>query len=187
MWQLSTAKSEPLASALQVTSPKSVENTISLEEITDAKPEYKGMKAIKAPRIRPISTLIGQLPPQESGMVISFGREHRFYPYDWLKHNNIVNDTVGGVSVLVSFCNSCNSGIVFSRKLNNKTLVFEISGKTYHSDWLVEDATYKSLWWQISGKAVTGDMVGQQLEQLFSAVMTYAEFSRAYPNGYVVI
>ncbi len=75
----------------------------------------------------------------------------------------------------MSLCKSCDIDIVISQRLDAKVLEFEISGKTYRSDWLIFDNNYETVWSQISGEAV----IEKKLEQASSQIMTYAEFSRS--------
>ncbi len=57
------------------------------------------------------------LEPQEPVIVFSLKGETRVYPLQILTWHEIVNDTVGGVPVAVTFCPLCNSALAFDRRL----------------------------------------------------------------------
>ena len=57
------------------------------------------------------------LEPQEPVIVFSLNGETRAYPLQILTWHEIVNDTVGGVPVAVTFCPLCNSALAFDRRL----------------------------------------------------------------------
>ncbi|MEL7117390.1 MAG: DUF3179 domain-containing (seleno)protein, partial [Pseudomonadota bacterium] len=62
------------------------------------------------------------------------GAMPRAYPIRYLMWHEIVNDTVGGVPVSVTFCPLCNSGMTFDRRVNGQVLSFGVSGKLRNSD-----------------------------------------------------
>lgn len=66
--------------------------------------------------------------------VLSFGidGDFRAYPISILLWHEIVNDTVGGVPVLVSYCPLCNSGVVYDRRLDGDILEFGNTGRIRH-------------------------------------------------------
>ena len=57
------------------------------------------------------------LEPQEPVIAFSLNGETRVYPLQILTWHEIVNDTVGGVPVAVTFCPLCNSALAFDRRL----------------------------------------------------------------------
>lgn len=71
----------------------------------------------------------------------------RAYPIRYLTWHEIVNDTVGGVPVAVTFCPLCNSALTFERRVKGKVLTFGVTGKLRHSDMVMYDRETQS-WWQ---------------------------------------
>ena len=57
------------------------------------------------------------LEPQEPVIAFSLNGETKIYPLQILTWHEIVNDTVGGVPVVVTFCPLCNSALAFDRRL----------------------------------------------------------------------
>ena len=74
--------------------------------------------------------------------------------------HEILNDTVGGVPVDVSYCPLCNSAIVFDCRFGKRTLVFGNTGRLCHYDMLMYGYDTESWWQQFLGEAVMGKLIG---------------------------
>jgi len=66
--------------------------------------------------------------PKEPVIALVINGDARGYPLAILMWHEIVNDTVGGIPVTVTFCPLCNTGIVFERVVNGQELTFGTSG-----------------------------------------------------------
>ena len=58
--------------------------------------------------------------------------------------HEIVNDTVGGIPVSVTYCPLCNSSIVFDRRMDDRILDFGTTGKLRNSDMVMYDRQTES-------------------------------------------
>ncbi|NSX55136.1 DUF3179 domain-containing protein [Parasulfitobacter algicola] len=114
------------------------------------------------------------------------GDTPRAFPIRYLTWHEIVNDTVGGVPVAVTFCPLCNSGITFDRRIQGKVLTFGVSGKLRNSDMVMYDRETESWWQQALGQGIVGQMTGVELTQLPSWMESWAEFKARNPNGLVM-
>ena len=114
------------------------------------------------------------------------GAEPRAYPIRYLTWHEIVNDTVGGVPVAVTFCPLCNSGITFDRRVRGQVLSFGVSGKLRNSDMIMYDRETQSWWQQAEGRAIVGALNGAPLKALPSWMESWAEFEARNPNGLVM-
>lgn len=56
----------------------------------------------------------------------------------------------------------------------------------YNSNLVMYDRQTKSLWAQVTGQAIVGELVGTELKQLPSAVISWGDFKRSYPQGRVL-
>ena len=163
-----------------------VKHSIPLEDILDGGPGKDGIPSIDQPKFIGVNEAKSVFKEDGQGLVVSIGSDSRFYPYQILVWHELVNDTVGGTPVLVSYCPLCNSGIVFERKINSEVAGFGVSGKLYNSDLLMYDRKTDSLWSQISGEAVVGPLTGAGLTQLEANVITLQVFSKKFPQGKVL-
>ncbi len=62
-----------------------------------------GIPAILAPRFLDAGAAAGQMLPNERVLGVSINGDHRAYPLNLLSRHEIVNDTVGGVPVAVTW------------------------------------------------------------------------------------
>ena len=110
----------------------------------------------------------------------------RAYPLQILTWHEIVNDTVGGVPVSVTFCPLCNSAIAFDRRLDGEVLEFGVSGNLRNSDLIMYDRQTHSWWQQFTGEGIVGEHAGRMLEYLPASIVSFADFKRAHPDGKVL-
>ena len=130
------------------------------------------------------ATDVGDLEP-----VLSFGinGDFRAYPIRILLWHEIVNDIIGGVPVLVSYCPLCNSGVVFDRRLDDNVLEFGNTGRIRHFDMVMYDKQTESWWQQFLGEAVIGDLTGQRLTAIPARLESLAKFRERAPEGLLLV
>ena len=114
----------------------------------------------------------------------------RAYPVQILTWHEIVNDTVAGTPVTISYCPLCNSAIAYVRQATidgvDAVLDFGTSGALLNSSLVMYDRQTESLWSHFTAQAIVGMLAGQQLEVLATTTTSWAEFVRAYPGGLVL-
>ncbi len=161
-------------------------NVASWVEILSGGPPKDGIPALSDPAFRKVAeeTSIGDREP-----VITLeinGVEPRAYPIRYLTWHEIVNDVVGGLPVVVTFCPLCNSGMVFDRRVNGELRTFGVSGKLRYSDMVMYDRETESWWQQAIGEGIVGQHTGDQLVQLPAWMESWAEFKTRNPDGLVM-
>ncbi|MBW6478341.1 MAG: DUF3179 domain-containing protein [Bacteroidales bacterium] len=109
------------------------------------------------------------------------------YPLSVLMYHEIVNDNLGELPILVTYCPLCNAGIVFDRRLTfeGKTylLDFGVSGMLRKSDLVMWDRQTESWWQQLMGEALVGKLAGAELSFINSQIISVSEFFEAWPEG----
>jgi hypothetical protein len=101
--------------------------------------------------------------------------------------HEIVNDTVGGVPVTVTYCPLCNTGVGFVRPtIDGELLDFGTSGKLYKSNLVMYDRQTESYWPQVLGVAVTGPLLGTELEQIPVQLVGWEDWKAEHPDGKVL-
>jgi hypothetical protein len=108
------------------------------------------------------------------------------YPLRILNFHEIVNDTLNGEPVLISYCPLCYSGIVYSRRLGNDVLTFGNTSALYESDMVMLDYQTGSYWWQVAGEAIVGPLTEESLTVLPSATITWGEWRELHPSTLVL-
>ena len=137
---------------------------------------------IDAPRFEPIAAA-DWLDDREPGALVQFEGEVRFYPLSILTRHEIVNDRFGDVPVVVTFCPLCNTAITFDRRVDGQVLRFGVSGLLRNSDLVMWDDRTTSLWQQISGESVAGELAGTQLEVIPTAITSYGDVREGFPDA----
>jgi len=84
-------------------------------EILSGGPPKDGIPAIDDPKFVDVEEAEGWLENLEPVAFIEIEGDARAYPLQILTWHEIVNDTVGGVPVTVTFCPLCNTAIAFER------------------------------------------------------------------------
>lgn len=161
-------------------------HTVALEEIDSGGPPKDGIPAIDRPRFVTPAEAERWLDRREPVIVLELNGKTRAYPLQILMFHEIVNDTVGGLPVTVTFCPLCNASIVFERRLGDKVLDFGTTGKLRKSDLVMYDRQTESWWQQFTGKGIVGHYAGATLAQRPSTIAPFAEFRKAYPQGEVL-
>ena len=137
---------------------------------------------IDLPKFEPIAeaTWIGD---REPGALVQLDGEARFYPLSILTRHEIVNDRFGDVPIAVTFCPLCNTAIAFDARVNGQALRFGVSGLLRNSDLVMWDNATTSLWQQITGEAIVGELAGTQLEFLSTSIVSYADAVESFPDA----
>src|SRR3989442_7581357 len=123
---------------------------------------------------------------KEPVIVVRLGKAVRAYPEEILVWHEIVNDTLGGRPIAVTYCPLCNSAIVFDRRAAARTLTFGTTGNLRNSDLVMWDRQTQSWWQQIGGEAVVGKLTGIKLRALGSQVLSWRDYKQRFPRGDVL-
>ena len=115
------------------------------------------------------------------------GGEARAYPLKILNFRELVNDTIDGVPVLVSYCPLCASAVVYDRRVDGATLFFGNTSALYESDLVMFDHETGSYWFQLAGEAIVGELTGTSLSVLPSTVASWGEWRELHPDGTVLV
>ena len=155
-------------------------------EIISGGPGKDGIPALDAPDFEPVAqeTEIGAREPVIT--VAMPGARPRAYPIRYLTWHEIVNDTIAGIPVAVTFCPLCNSGLTFDRRVNGDVLRFGVTGKLRYSDMVMYDEQTQSWWQQAVGKGIVGALTGTELRQIPTWMESWEEFSTREPEGLVM-
>ena len=135
--------------------------------------------------------------PPDTGRVVAvtIAGESVAYPLGILNFHEIVNDEVGGVPIAATYCPLCDSVTVLDRRLEipseaadpeTITLEFGVSGLLYNSNVVMYERRTMGLWSQVYMQAVSGPHVGRTLDHLPFRMMTFGEFKRSHPDGFVL-
>ena len=158
---------------------------VALEEILMGGPPKDGIPAIDEPRFEPAQSL--SLGDTEPLIRLSVNGETRGYPLRVLIWHEIVNDTIGGLPVAVTYCPLCNTAIVFDRRLDGKPARFGTTGLLRNSDLVMYDDLSETWWQQYDGTAIIGVRTGEALPFVPSRVVSFKALREENPNTPVLV
>lgn len=160
--------------------------TVDLTEIISGGPPKDGIPSIDDPEFTTVVE-VADLAPQEPVLSLVIAGDARAYPLRVMMWHEIVNDVVAGTPVTVTYCPLCNTGIVFDRRLDGRTLDFGTTGKLRHSDLVMYDRQTETWWQQFGGEAIVGELAGRSLRVLPSRLESWASFRERAPKGRVLV
>lgn len=180
-----TAQSAPTNAAQEFSTDFSI-SSIDFREILSGGPPKDGIPPIDDPKFISVSEVDGWINPNEPVILVDLNDEAKAYPLQILVWHEIVNDNVGGIPVIVTFCPLCNTAITFSRTVNGEIYDFGTTGRLRFSNLIMYDRQTETWWQQAEGKAIIGTLTGTQLEFLPSAIISWSDFKENYPGGLVL-
>lgn len=163
-----------------------VKHSIPLNEIVSGGPPKDGIPPIDNPKFFSVSEAEKFYSDSEPGIAVEIDGVKRFYPFQILVWHEIVNDTVDGKRILITYCPLCLTAIVFDPVVNGDRVEFGTSGKLWNSNLLMYDRKTNSLWSQVLGEAVVGEMTGTKLKVLPSDIMRFGTWKELNPKGQVL-
>jgi hypothetical protein len=120
------------------------------------------------------------------GLALESAGRAWFFPYQILNWHEIVNTSIDGVPMAVTYCPLCASGIVYRSQVDGQTLTFGTTGKLWNNNLVMHDEQTGSWWVQILGQGISGVYDGRELDQYPSIEMTWDEFKGSYRSASVL-
>jgi hypothetical protein len=182
-WQtLADRPSEPVT-AVQAGHDPSLEALA--DSVVSGGPGKDGIPSIDQPRYVPASKA-GFLDDGDPVFGLEHGGEVRAYPQLVLVWHEIVNDTVGGEPLAVTYCPLTGTVIGFSAPPGVQDLTFGTTGNLVNSNLLMYDRQTGSQWPQLLGQAVSGPLKGTRLDTIPLAWTTWKQWRTAHPDTEVL-
>ena len=161
-------------------------HTVPFNEILSGGPPRDGIPSIDHPKFISPETANEWLSDQEPVISFQLNGDVKAYPLKILTQHEIVNDEVGGVPIVVTFCPLCNTALVFDRRLDGKVYEFGVSGNLRISDMIMYDRVTHTWWQQLTGEGIVGELTGYQLTFLPASIISFGDFKAAHPEGQVL-
>ncbi len=163
--------------------------TIDLSELRRglaASDPRDGIPPIDEPKLETVAEASEWLDDREPVALAEAGGEARAYPLRILTWHEVVNDELGGLPVAVTYCPLCNSAVGFEREIEGQVLTFGVSGLLRNSDLVMWDRQTESLWQQISGEGIVGELAGTQLKFVPVTLVSWETFREQFPEATVL-
>ena len=159
--------------------------SIPQSEIRRGGPPRDGIPAILEPKFVPVDE-VDYLRPDDLVGALGRGPNARAYPLRILVWHEIVNDTVAGQPVAMTYCPLCGTVMAFDRRAGGTTRTFGVSGLLYNSDVLMYDHQTESLWSQLAKRAVAGPALGVEMQWIPAQLMRWEAWRTQHPMGQVL-
>ncbi|MGH2581634.1 MAG: DUF3179 domain-containing protein [Anaerolineales bacterium] len=161
-------------------------HSVSFSEILSGGPPKDGIPAIDDPHFVSVEEADEWLRSQEPVIQVQVGDEARAYPIQILMWHEIVNDQIGALPILVTFCPLCNTAIAFERTVDGRVLDFGTTGRLRFSNLIMYDRQTETWWQQASGEAIVGELTGAQLQFYPALIVAWEDFRNTFPQGRVL-
>ena len=159
---------------------------VDLDEIQSGGPPKDGIPPVDEPEFDSVVEANEWLNPREPVVVVSINGTTKAYPIQILIWHEIVNDSVAGVPVSVTFCPLCNATIVFDRRMDGEVLDFGTTGRLRKSDLVMYDRQTETWWQQLTGRAIVGKKAGTVLHRIPASIVAYEDFRDTYADAQVL-
>jgi hypothetical protein len=161
------------------------EPLIDLAELRSGGPPPDGIPPIDRPRfLRPGD--VDGLADDEPVLALEIDGDARAYPVQIMTWHEIVNDTVAGIPVAVTYCPLCNSAVAYDRRLGDRVLDFGTSGLLWNSALVMYDRQTETLWSHFTGEGVFGELTGVELPSFALSTVAWRTWRDAHPDGLVL-
>jgi hypothetical protein len=159
--------------------------SIPLSEIMDPPVPRDGIPALNFPE------LVGAheatfLAPDDRVLGFAANGVARAYPLEILWWHEVVNDTVAGEAVLITYCPLTGSGVAFERAPTGDSFRFGVSGLLVYNNLIMFDRTTESLWPQMFHGAACGSLRGTDFVLQPLIETTWQRWQRLQPNTTVL-
>ncbi len=163
-----------------------VRHSIPLSEIISSKVPKGGVPALTNPLFTTTEEADVFLLQETIGIGIEYKGEKRFYPFSIMLWHEVINDTIAGVPILVTYNPLSGTAVVFDRSINGVVYEFKVSSRFWKSNLLMynksESLKDESLWSQILGEAVVGINTGEKLAIRPYDVLPYSAWKALHPD-----
>jgi len=166
-------------------------HSVPLDEIRAGIPGATARKdvipAIDDPGFVSVKQAGAWLKDREPVIELVINGEARAYPLQIMTYHEIVNDTVGGTAITVTFCPLCYTALVFERpEHDGERLTFGTSGNLRMSDLVMYDRQTESWWQQFNGQAIVGDLTGKRLKPVPANIIAWETYREQHPDSKVL-
>ena len=96
---------------------------------------------------------------------VAVEQDTKAYPLRYLGKMPVVNDSLGGRDVLVVFDRATGTALAYDRRLDGRTLTFELATDGPDPRPILVDRETSTRWLALTGGAIEGELKGRVLER----------------------
>jgi hypothetical protein len=158
---------------------------VPAEHVLAGGPKRDDIQSVDAPRFASLEEATWVL-ADNPVLGVSLGGEAHVYPVHLMERHQIVNDTLGGKPIAVTYDPLSGVPRGFERSVDGKVLDFGVAGLIYNATFLMYDRATQSLWSQFRGDAIAGPLAGRKLRPAQVRQETLASWLERHPDSKVL-
>ena len=165
---------------------RGVKYLVDPSKIRSGGPPQDGIPSIDSPKYVTVAEADDWIADNELVLGLIHNGVKRVYPFQILVWHEIVNDTIGGDPIVVTYCPLCGSGIAYRRVIDGQSVEFGTTGRLYNSNLVMYDRLTNTWWTQIDGLAIVGERTGEELTEVSIDTVTWGEWKAVHPDSEVL-
>lgn len=165
---------------------KDSKRSIELSELSQGCPKVDCIPAIDNPQFASIDK-INFIHDDDIMMTVDYNGILKSYPRKIMQTHEIVNDYFGEKPLAMSYCPLCGTSVAFVPMVDDERVEFGVSGVLHNSDLVMYDRKTKSLWGQITGRAIVGPKTGDRLKRIGVGLLTWKELKAEFPQSQILL
>lgn len=119
-------------------------------------------------------------------LLVDYNGIKKVYPRNLMQIHEIVNDTFGDKPLAVTYCPLCGSAVGLVPIIDNERVEFGVSGVLHNSDLVLYDRKTRSLWGQITGRAIVGEKTGTQLTRVNVSISKWSFVKEKFKSSLIL-
>jgi hypothetical protein len=120
-------------------------------------------------------------------MAVRLGEQVRFYPYRLLHVHEIINDTLEGKPIMLTYAPFSGTTQVWGRELRpGQVSDFGFTGLLYNANSLPFDRETESIWLQLDGRCVQGPLRGKEIPIYNGVELPWGIVKGAFKNPQIL-
>ncbi|CAM1370491.1 hypothetical protein TSEDIMI_80089 [Tenacibaculum sediminilitoris] len=139
---------------------------------------------IQNPSFKNISEM-KDLKDEDRLLLIKIDNEIRAYPYYYLNYSEVLNDYIGSVNYVVSYCPQTKSGICFYGGINGQQIPMIASGYLFKDNLVLSDLERQNFWSQMLITGIRGEEIYKQISKIYSFETKFETVKKYFPNAKV--
>ena len=128
--------------------------------------------------------------PDDKVFGVNINGDIRAYPHNVGWWHEIMNDVVGGIPIVVSFCPLTSTGLMFDGRGTDGRMELGVSGLLFNNNLIMYDRrdgeSSPTLYPQMIAKGVSGPRISEELKQLPMIETTWRFWQALYPETKVI-
>ena len=158
-------------------------DTVVLDQGRRRVDSYNGYYASGSAGVRGETNVDDRLGTKEFVLGLQLDGAQKAYPFRYLSETPVVNDSVGGLSIVVAFDATIATGKIYERTVDGRTLTFDTAPATGGDAAAIVDRETGTRWSRLTGEALGGPLAGTRLVEVPALPAFWFAWSDFHPQS----